>query len=348
MMGWTDRHFRFFMRQICPSALLYTEMLNPEALIFGKCADFLRFHPQEAPLAFQLGGSNTTSLAKASKIIQARGYHEINLNVGCPSPRGAHSLFGAHLIKYPALVADCFKAMQDQVSIPVTIKTRIGVDELDSLDRFLDFIGGIASAGCRIFVIHARKAWLNGLSAEQNRSVPPLRYDYVHQLKKALPHLQVVINGGITTLEEVHQHLSPIDGVSLDGVMIGRQAYKDPYSLSGWEAQLGLIPPDSPRLRPSQLLENCREYARAELELGTPLRNVMRHLAGLFRHSRAAKVFRRFIATEVFQAGANLQTFEQAIELAAKLESPRPLKTPSTELAEISSDSSSGISSDIS
>ncbi|MDF3055302.1 MAG: dusA, partial [Gammaproteobacteria bacterium] len=227
MMDYTDRHFRYLLRLISKHALLYTEMITADAIMRGDHKRLLRYNPEEHPIVLQLGGSDPLSLSAAARIAQDLGYDQINLNVGCPSDRVQNGRFGACLMKEPELVADCIAEMQAVVSIPVTVKTRIGVDDKDSYEYLFDFIAKVSSAGCQSFIIHARKAWLKGLSPKENRTLPPLRYEVVHQLKKDFSQLCIVLNGGVQTMDQVEEHLAKVDGV-----MIGRQVCQDPYFLA--------------------------------------------------------------------------------------------------------------------
>ncbi|MCG7914477.1 MAG: tRNA dihydrouridine(20/20a) synthase DusA, partial [Candidatus Thiodiazotropha weberae] len=227
MLDWTDRYCRYFLRLISSHVLLYTEMVTTGAILHGNRARFLDFDPSEHPVALQLGGSEPEALAECAKLGEAWGYDEINLNVGCPSDRVQSGRFGACLMLTPELVADCVKAMRDQVVVDVTVKHRIGVDDQDSYQALCDFVGRVSEAGCETFIVHARKAWLQGLSPKENREIPPLHYETVHQLKQDFPALEIIINGGITTLEQVEQNLKQVDGV-----MIGREAYNNPWILS--------------------------------------------------------------------------------------------------------------------
>ena len=230
MMDWTDRHCRYFHRLLTRRALLYTEMVTTGALLHGDVPRHLRFNVEEHPLALQLGGSEPADLAQAAKLGEQWGYDEINLNCGCPSERVQRGAFGACLMAEPQLVADGVKAMLDAVSVPVTVKHRIGIDKGESYDLVRDFVGIVSQTGCQTFIVHARNAWLQGLSPKENREVPPLRYEFVHRLKKDFPQLHIMINGGIDSAEQVHEQLQHIDGV-----MIGREAYHNPWWLASWD-----------------------------------------------------------------------------------------------------------------
>ena len=281
MMDWTDRHCRYFHRLLSRHALLYTEMVTTGALIHGDVPRHLRFNAEEHPVALQLGGSEPADLAHSARLGQQWGYDEINLNCGCPSERVQRGAFGACLMAEPALVADCVKAMVDAVDVPVTVKHRIGIDKTESYEFVRDFVGTVAEAGCKVFIVHARNAWLQGLSPKENREVPPLRYALVHRLKAEFPHLTVAINGGITTSEQVAQQLQ-----LLDGVMIGREAYHNPWWLASWDAAFfgadGVGGPDGAALTREQVeAQMCDYMAREAAAHGTPWSSIARHMLGL-------------------------------------------------------------------
>ena len=277
MMDWTDRHCRYFHRLLSHHALLYTEMVTTGALIHGDVARHLRFNADEHPVALQLGGSEPADLAHCARLGQQWGYDEINLNCGCPSERVQRGAFGACLMAEPQLVADCVKAMVDVVDVPVTVKHRIGIDKTESYDFVRDFVGTVADAGCRVFVVHARNAWLQGLSPKENREVPPLRYALVHRLKAEFPHLTIAINGGITTSEQVAQQLQ-----ALDGVMIGREAYHNPWWLASWDA--AFFGAANAGLTREQVEQQMCDYMAREAEAhATPWSSIARHMLGL-RH----------------------------------------------------------------
>ena len=280
MMDWTDRHCRYFHRLLTRRALLYTEMVTTGALIHGDVPRHLRFNVEEHPLALQLGGSEPADLAQAARLGEQWGYNEINLNCGCPSERVQRGAFGACLMAEPQLVADCVKAMVDVVSAPVTVKHRIGIDKLDSYAFVRDFVGTVALAGCSHFIVHARSAWLKGLSPKENRELPPLRYEMVHQLKRDFPHLNIAINGGVTTLAQVKDQLGLIDGV-----MVGREAYHNPWFLASWDEAVFSEPANN--LSREQIeLHMCDYMAREHAEHGTPWSAIARHMLGL-RHGLA-------------------------------------------------------------
>ena len=282
-MDWTDRHCRYFHRLLSPRALLYTEMVTTGALIHGDVARHLQFNDQEHPLALQLGGSEPHDLAQCVRLGEAWGYDEINLNCGCPSERVQRGAFGACLMAEPALVADCVKAMVDEVSIPVTVKHRIGIDKVESYDMVRDFVGTVSLAGCHTFIVHARNAWLKGLSPKANREVPPLRYEVVHRLKKDFPHVTLVINGGITTTAQIAEQLRHVDGV-----MLGREAYHNPWALVEWDA--AFLSRDDAATEINRELtreqiesQMCDYMQRQAIAHGTPWSAIARHMLGL-RH----------------------------------------------------------------
>ena len=280
MMDWTDRHCRYFHRLLSSHALLYTEMVTTGALIHGDVSRHLRYNAQEHPLALQLGGSEPADLAACAKLGEAWGYDEINLNCGCPSERVQRGAFGACLMNEPLLVADGVKAMVDVVQVPVTVKHRIGIDKVESYDFVRDFVGTVAEAGCNTFIVHARNAWLKGLSPKANREVPPLRYEMAYRLKTDFPHLTIVVNGGITTNEQVTEHLQ-----QLDGAMLGREAYHNPWWLASWDAAFYAAP--ATQLTREQVETHMCDYmVREATEHGTPWSNIARHMLGL-RHGLA-------------------------------------------------------------
>lgn len=277
MMDWTDRHCRYFHRLLSRKALLYTEMVTTGALIHGDVARHLDFKLQEHPVALQLGGSEPLDLAKCAKLGEQWGYSEINLNCGCPSERVQRGAFGACLMAEPLLVADCVKAMVDVVSVPVTVKHRIGIDKTDSYAFVRDFVGAVSLAGCNTFIVHARSAWLKGLSPKENREVPPLRYEIVYQLKKDFPDLTIAINGGITTNLQIAGQLQ-----QLDGVMVGREAYHNPWLLTSWDEDFfGAAP--STQSRETVEAQMCDYMVREFEERATPRSAIARHMLGL-RH----------------------------------------------------------------
>ena len=277
MMDWTDRHCRYFHRLLSSKALLYTEMVTTGALVHGDVARHLDYNLEEHPVALQLGGSEPQDLAHCAKLGEQWGYDEINLNCGCPSERVQRGAFGACLMAEPQLVADCVKAMVDVVSVPVTVKHRIGIDKLESYDFVRDFVGAVSLAGCNTFIVHARSAWLKGLSPKENREVPPLRYALVHRLKQDFPDLNIAINGGITTNTQITEQLQ-----KLDGVMVGREAYHNPWLLASWDADyFGAVP--SGLTREDVEARMCDYMLREFASHGTPWSAIARHMLGL-RH----------------------------------------------------------------
>ncbi|MCU5772628.1 tRNA dihydrouridine(20/20a) synthase DusA [Erwiniaceae bacterium BAC15a-03b] len=310
MLDWTDRHCRYFHRQLTRQTLLYTEMVTTGAIIHGK-GDYLAWSEEEQPVALQLGGSDPAALAQCARLAEARGYNEINLNVGCPSDRVQNGRFGACLMGEAQLVADCIKAMRDVVSIPVTVKNRIGIDEQDSYAFLCDFIGTVATqGGCEMFIIHARKAWLSGLSPKENREIPPLDYDRVYQLKRDFPQLTMALNGGVKTLAEAQQHLQ-----HLDGVMMGREAYQNPGILAQVDRELfGLNVADRD---PVAVVRAMYPYIERELSQGTYLGHVTRHMLGLFQGIPGARQWRRYLSENAHKAGADVEVLEKALSLVA-------------------------------
>jgi tRNA-dihydrouridine synthase A len=289
MMDWTDRHCRYFLRLITRRTLLYTEMVTIGALLHGDRKRFLRFDPAEHPVALQLGGSEPEGMAVCACMGEDWGYDEINMNVGCPSDRVQSGRFGACLMAEPRLVADCVAAMKDAVLIPVTVKTRIGIDHRDSYEALRVFVEAIAQAGCDALIVHARKAWLQGLSPKENREVPPLRYDLVEQLKRDFPALSISINGGIRSLEQALSLLR-----RLDGVMIGREAYQNPWMLAA--ADHVVFEDSAPRGTRHEVLQAFVRYVERQLAEGVPLSAMTRHVLGLFNGQPGARGWRRWIS----------------------------------------------------
>lgn len=308
MMDWTDTHCRAFHRVLAPHARLYTEMVHANAVIHGDRGKLLAMDASEHPVALQLGGSEPALLAQAARIGAEHGFDEINLNCGCPSDRVQAGRFGACLMREPALVADCVASMIAAVPahVPVTVKCRLGVDDDHEWERFAGFIDTVAGAGCRVFVVHARNAWLQGLSPKENREVPPLRYEWAYRLKRERPHLQVAINGGIADLATATAQLAHVDGV-----MLGRAAYHDPYLLHMLDAAwFG----GEPRSR-AELLRAYRPYVEAQLARGVPLRHMARHVPGLFAGQRGGRAFRQMLSEQAHRAGAGWALLERAIAL---------------------------------
>ena len=289
MMDRTDRFFRFFLRLITRRTLLYTEMITSAAVLNGDRDRLLELDPAEHPVALQLGGSDPDEMAACARIAEARGYDEVNMNVGCPSSRVRAGRFGACLMAEPERVADCVGAMTEAVRIPVTVKTRIGIDHLDAYEHLAAFVEKVAAGGCGTFIVHARKAWLQGLSPKQNRDIPPLRYDVVRRLKRDFPGLAIVLNGGVADLGEARRHLARVDGV-----MIGRAAYHNPYLLAGADGAIF----DDPRTPPSrrEIVEAFMPFVARELERGTRLARLTRHLTGLYLGQPGARRWRRAVS----------------------------------------------------
>ncbi|SFJ44233.1 tRNA-U16,U17-dihydrouridine synthase [Paraburkholderia megapolitana] len=305
MMDWTDRHCRSFHRALSRHTWLYTEMVTTGALIHGDVARHLAFTADEAPVALQLGGSEPDDLARSAKLGEQWGYDEINLNCGCPSERVQRGAFGACLMNEPTLVADCVKAMRDVVSVPVTVKHRIGVDAVEDYSFVRDFVGTIADAGCDVFIVHARNAILKGLSPKENREIPPLKYDYAYQLKRDFPHLEIILNGGVKTLDEVDTHLQHIDGV-----MLGREAYHNPYVLADVDARF--YGASSEALTREQAEAKLIEYCAKEVARGTPLGSITRHALGLYRGVAGARGWRRVLSDNKKLATGDLAIFDEA------------------------------------
>ncbi len=308
MMDWTDRHCRYFLRQLSSQALLYTEMVTTGALLHGDRQRFLRYDECEHPLALQLGGSNPADLAACARMAEEHGYDEVNLNVGCPSDRVQNNMIGACLMGHPQLVAECVKAMQDAVSIPVTVKHRIGINGRDSYAELCDFVGTVHQAGCTSFTVHARIAILEGLSPKENREIPPLRYDVAAQLKRDFPQLEIILNGGIKTLTECREHLQ-----RFDGVMLGREAYHNPYLLAEVDQQLFDL--DQPTITRAEALSSMRPYIERHIAEGGAMHHVTRHVLGLAQGFPGARRFRQLLSVDVHKTDQPLQVLDQAIEL---------------------------------
>jgi len=306
MMDWTDRHCRFFLRLFAPGTLLYTEMITAAAILRGNRRRLLAFDPAEHPVALQVGGSEPDQLALAARAGADAGYDEINLNVGCPSERVQSGAFGACLMAEPELVARCVDAMRAAVSVPVTVKCRIGIDSHDEFSYLRNFVDSVAAAGCRVFIVHARKAILKGLSPKQNREIPPLRHDYVERLKCERPDLTIVLNGGLRLPDDVVRALATVDGV-----MLGREAYHNPYVLSQLQARLGhdaswCAP------TPAQVMERLIPYVAERCAAGDPLASITRHILGLFAGRAGARAWRRYFTDVARQPGAGAQLLVQA------------------------------------
>ena len=306
MMDWTDRHCRFFHRLLSPSAHLYTEMVTTGALLHGDRDRFLRFSEAEQPVALQLGGSDPADLAVCAKFGETYGYNEINLNCGCPSDRVQAGRFGACLMAEPALVAQCVAAMIAAVSIPVTVKCRIGIDDSEEFSFLNNFIKEVSNAGCQKFIVHARKAWLNGLSPKENREVPPLRYEIAQQIKEAYPHIEIILNGGVKDVTQVQTQINVFDGV-----MIGREAYQNPWLLAEIEKEIHgdkrIISRETIALAMIPYIDEQRQ------KHDTPVKSITRHILGLFNGQKGARAWRRYLSENAHNDGATGAIIEQAL-----------------------------------
>lgn len=311
MMDWTDRHERYFLRLLTTRALLYTEMLTSAALVRGDASHLLKHNIEEYPLGLQLGGSDPLELAVAARLAEDRGFAEINLNIGCPSDRVQSGRFGACLMSEPQLVAECVASIHNAIRLPVTVKCRIGIDAMDSDEELARFVETVASAGCENFIIHARIAILNGLSPKENRSIPPLNYQRVFAMKKRFPELQIILNGGITNIEEGRQWLDQVDGI-----MVGREAYQNPFILH----QVDSLFFNEPKRQQSRIdiLQAYLPYVRRELEAGTPLHHMTRHVLGLFRGVRGGKYFRRHISENSHNSDASINVLLDGMKFVSQ------------------------------
>ena len=306
MMTHTDRHFRYFLRLLSRHAMLYTEMVTTGALIHGDANKLLHYNPEEHPLAIQLGGNNPADLARCSRMAAAAGYDEVNLNIGCPSDRVQSGEFGACLMAQPELVAECVAAMQAAVTIPVTVKCRIGIDQQDSYEELSNFISLLTDSGCRTFIIHARKAWLQGLSPRQNREVPPLQYDTVYRIKQAFPQLEIIINGGFTTVGQIQSQYGHVDGV-----MIGRVVCNNPYILAEIEK---VIFKNDQQLTRGEVLSAYAEYITRELQAGTPFSHTTRNILGMFHGQPGAREYRRYLSENIHRKDAGIEVINHAMQ----------------------------------
>lgn len=320
MLDWTDRHARYFLRLISKHSILYTEMITTGALIHGDKQRFLSFNAEEHPVAIQLGGSNPKDLGICAQMAEDAGYDEINLNVGCPSDRVQNGSFGACLMAKPELVADCVAAMRNKTSLPVTVKHRIGIDDQDSYEFVHNFIATVKQAGCNTFIVHARKAILSGLSPKENREIPPLNYDCVYQLKRDFPDLNMVLNGGVKTIAASSEHLKHIDGV-----MMGREAYQNPYVLSSVDDLIYNKP--SPTLSRIQVFELYLEYVARHLGKGITLNSMLRHSLGLFHGQPGGKKFRRHISENVHKNPDDLNVAKHALDIIKQANNVSPSPT---------------------
>ncbi len=296
MMDWTDRHCRYFYRLFSKNIQLYTEMITAKAILNGDKNRLLDFNTGENPLTLQLGGSDPKEMAKCALIAQDWGYDEVNINVGCPSDRVLLGSFGACLMKEPDLVASCVESMIDKCGIPVTVKSRIGIDDMESYDQLTDFIARIHNKGCQHFIIHARKAWLKGLSPKENRTIPPLNYPWVYQLKRDFPQLKITINGGIESCNEVKSHLDHVDGV-----MLGRSIYNNPFMLR--EIETSIFGNNKNLLDREQALIKYMTYIKQQVKVGVPIRSMTRHILGLYHGQNNAKFFRRLLSGKMVELG---------------------------------------------
>lgn len=306
MMDWSDTHCRFFWRLLSKHAVLYTEMVTTGALINGDSERFLTFQPEEQPLALQLGGSNPKDLAQCAKMAQQWGFNEVNLNCGCPSDRVQSGKIGACLMTEPSLVRDCLSAMIDATDIPITVKHRIGVDAMEGFAALSQFVDTVAESGCKTFIVHARKAWLKGLSPKQNRNVPPLDYDMVRRLKREYPNLEIIINGGITRIEQCQTLLE-----SVDGVMLGREVYSNPYLLA--QVDRAIFGDKSPLKTRHEVITEFLIYCDQQLSAGVRLNHMTRHILGLYQGLPGARKFRREISENAHKPGAGVAVIENAI-----------------------------------
>ena len=306
MMARTDRHERYLLRLITRRTLLYTEMVSSGALVHGDAERLLAFHPAEHPIALQVGGSHPLEMAECARLAEAADFDEVNINVGCPSRRVREGRFGACLMAEPRLVAQCVDAMRRACALPVTVKTRIGIDRCDSYEELCEFVRIVADAGCRTFVIHARKAWLEGLSPAENRTLPPLRYDRVRRLKQDFPELEIILNGGVHDFESVRAQIGRVDGV-----MIGREAYRNPYLLAAADQVVFGADDEAPTRK--DVVLRFMPYLRAELAHGTPLNALTRHLLGLYLARPGARRWRRHLTQGASRPGAGAELLLEAL-----------------------------------
>ncbi|MDX1668100.1 MAG: tRNA dihydrouridine(20/20a) synthase DusA [Limnobacter sp.] len=330
MICWTDRHCRRFHRELTSYTWLFTEMITTGALIHGERDRYLKFNQEEHPVAFQIGGSEPADLAQCAKWVEEAGYDQLDLNCGCPSERVQKGAFGACLMAEPQLVADCVKAMQDACSLEVTVKHRIGLDHNDSEQQVFDFVGTLAQAGCRTFVVHARNAVLKGLSPKQNREIPPLKYEVVKRLKSHFPDLQIILNGGIQTVQEIEDHLT-----WADGCMLGREAYTNPWLLTQFDSIIqrhlgeevqsipgvrGRAPVTEQLLSREQVVERLKPYVLAELEQGQGLRNLIQSWLGLFHGQRNGRLYRQILSDNQLLKTNSWDVVEKALEKVVQVE----------------------------
>lgn len=310
MLDWTDRHERYFLRLMSRHAYLYTEMVTTGALIHGDRHRYLQFNPEEQPVSLQLGGSDPKDLAECAKMAEDYGYNEVNINVGCPSERVQKGAFGACLMAEPQLIAECIDTMRSAVNIPITVKNRLAIDEQDEEKSLRQFIAVVSEAGCETFIIHARKAWLKGLSPKENRDVPPLNYELVYQIKRENPVLNIIINGGIKTIEDSLKHVQAVDGV-----MLGREVYHNPYLMVEVDAKL--YDDEDKMLSRKQILEQYFSYIEQQMRQGVYFKHMSRHLLGLFQGQPGAKAWRRYISENAYKEGAGIEILQYAMDLVA-------------------------------
>lgn len=306
-MEWSTSDCRTFWRLLTQKSVLYSEMVTTGALLHGDRARFLKYNVCEHPLALQLGGSNPRDLAECSKIAEGWGYDEVNLNCGCPSDRVQNGMIGACLMAEPDLVAECISAMRNAVKVPVTVKHRIGIDDMEDYAGLVKFVSTVATTGCNTFIVHARKAWLKGLSPKENREIPPLQYDMVYQLKQDFPHLEIIINGGITRISQAKELLNHVDGV-----MMGREAYSNPYLLAEVDQQIYGV--SRPAITREEVMARFIAYCEAELAKGARLNHLTRHILGLYQGMPNARQFRRVLSEEAHKSGAGIDVIKRALD----------------------------------
>lgn len=311
MMDWSDKHCRYFWRLLTKSAVFYTEMITTGALLYGDHSHLLNFNQEEHPLALQLGGSDPAALARCATMAEDWGYDEVNLNCGCPSDRVQNNMIGACLMGEPELVAECIARMSDAVKIPVSVKHRIGIDDMEDYEGMANFVSTVASAGCKTFIVHARKAWLKGLSPKENREIPPLQYDKVIQLKRDFPQLEIIINGGINSLDQCENLLE-----NVDGVMLGREIYSNPYLLA--EVDQRIYGKRDIRPTRGQVMEQFMRYCEEQIANGVRLNHMTRHILGLYQGIPGARAFRRVISEEAHKNDASIDVLKRAVEMVSQ------------------------------
>ncbi len=312
MMDWTDSHCRYFMRLLNPNILLYSEMITAEALLYGNAKKYLHFNNEEHPIALQLGGSDPCKLKQSAILAEDEGYDEVNLNIGCPSERVQKGSFGACLMAEPNLVADCVDGMTNAVEIPISVKTRIGIDNNDSYEFLSNFIKTVSEAKCSKFIIHARKAILSGLSPKDNRSIPPLNYERVFQIKSDFEHLSIILNGGIKTIDDCKDNLK-----KLDGVMIGRHAYHNPWFLHELKSLNESTKDD--QINRDDIIERMYPYIQDQLNKGTQLNHITRHMLGLYKNEPGARSWRRYLSTHAHHSDAGIEVLQNALKILPKV-----------------------------